>query len=147
MPRLPKKKLIQKNKIDDDLVDEKVKNHIYSKLDQNNLLAYDAGWKIFDIGFETELHDPALGRLLGQTIFDNGTIKLDPNQKHADAVETLLHEIFHVITEACGLGEPDNKTKKLVLENEELVNLISRGLIQAVRLNKDLFQEIFDGIR
>lgn len=163
MPKpLKKKKLIKKRKEvdkpitdkelneifgDDELLEDKVKNHIYSILDQKKLLTYNAGWRTFILGFETELSDPVLGRLFGQTVFDDGTIKLDPNQKNTDAVETILHEILHVITESCGLGEPDHKTKKLSITNEELVTLMTRGIIQAVRLNKDLFKEIFNGIR
>lgn len=75
-----------------------------------------------------------------------GKIFLDADLDHQAAVETLIHEIFHVLFVNCGLGgreylDRNYETEdELTIQNEDLVRRTSRQLILANKLNKELFE-------
>ena len=117
---------------------------IYKKLLDNEIVAVDAGWRVFQINLARHLFD-GLDKCHGITDFDSASITLDVDVTDDLAYETLVHEITHVILETVGCGDNYGEQKDLVSSNEKLTTLTSRGLIMFMTLNPKLFQLLLDG--
>ena len=117
---------------------------IYRKLLEQEIVSVDAGWRVFQINLAKHLYE-GLDKCHGVTDFDSATITLDMDVSDDLAYETLIHEITHVILETVGCGDNYGEQKDLVITNEKLTTLTSRGLIMFMMLNPKLFQLLLDG--
>lgn len=115
--------------------------HIYNRLVQEDITTVDAGYRKFDLKFKRTLKVDN-HKAFGSTDWDTGEICLVTNQAHVDARETLLHEIMHVVLENVGLGGHETTGIVTRRTNEEMVTLISRGLLLLMNLNPKLFSII-----
>jgi hypothetical protein len=104
----------------------------------------DAGWRSFQIIWCEDIVSDGMV-CHGLTEFDKGQIKLDISMSEELAIETVLHELSHVLLETHGLGG-GSEDKELSVKNEDAVVQISRGLLQMIRLNPELFSIIFESI-
>jgi len=117
---------------------------IYKKLVDEDLTTLDAGWKVFQFSFQKNLYE-GTDKCHGITDFDGGLIMLDVDVSDDLAYETLIHEITHVILETVGCGDNYGEQKDLVISNEKLTTLTSRGLMQFMMLNPALFELLLKG--
>ena len=117
---------------------------IYRKLLDEEIVSLDAGWRVFQINLAKHLYE-GLDKCHGVTDFDAATITLDMDVSDDLAYETLVHEVTHVILETVGCGDNYGEQKDLVITNEKLTTLTSRGLIMFMTLNPKLFQLLLDG--
>lgn len=117
---------------------------IHKKLLDNEIISIDAGWRVFQINLAKHLYE-GLDKCNGVTDFDSATITLDVDVSDDLAYETLVHEIMHVLLETVGCGDDYGEQKDLIISNEKLTTLSSRGLIMFMTLNPKLFQLLLDG--
>lgn len=117
---------------------------IHRKLLEQEIVSVDAGWRVFQINLAKHLYE-GLDKCHGVTDFDGATITLDMDVSDDLAYETLVHELTHVILETVGCGDNYGEQKDLVITNEKLTTLTSRGLIMFMTLNPKLFQLLLDG--
>lgn len=124
-------------------VSPKSKKHLFSKLKAKKIDTVDAGWRVFNIIYKTGLktaNDPCFGK----TDFDACEIYLDRGMEHGLARETLIHEVFHIMLEGCGLGGDEDDVEPLfVKNNESLTMLTSRAFLLLANLNSELFKILF----
>jgi len=102
---------------------------------KNKHMLFDAGWRMFKIVHVRDLKDGE-EKCWGHTDFDKAIISLDNSMDVNTYKETLLHEATHVILETVGFGSDESITGT----NENLTVQVSRGFLQAMRLNKELFK-------
>lgn len=117
---------------------------IHKRLLDNEIISIDAGWRVFQINLAKHLYE-GLDKCNGVTDFDAAAITLDVDVSDDLAFETLIHEITHVILETVGCGDDYGEQKDLIISNEKLTTLTSRGLIMFMTLNPKLFQLLLDG--
>ncbi len=97
----------------------------------------ETGWRQFEIAFKERIIDD--GDLVhGLVDFDKYEISLDPRMDSAFALETVLHELTHIVLENGGLGESEKGKVATKMDNEDMTILVSRGLLQLYRLNPKL---------
>ena len=114
-------------------------------------LYFDAGYRKFKIIVKDSLSDTDCD-CWGVTDFDECTISIQSTSNTEMAVETLLHEITHVLLEICGFGGHekgdlgDNYPDGYIpnASNEFLTLGVSRGLMSALNLNQELFNIILE---
>lgn len=110
-------------------------------------LHFDAGFRKFNIVVKDSVLEDGT-ECWGATDFDLGTIYLRANAEHDTARETLIHEIIHVILALVGLGGYDRAEMGEEYpdgyigptNNEHLTLCLSRGIMGAFNLNKELFE-------
>jgi|OM-RGC.v1.028489034 hypothetical protein len=102
---------------------------------KNKCMTFDSGWRVFKIVHVKDLKDGE-DKCWGHTDFDKAIISLDSSMDINTYRETLLHEITHTVLETVGYGADENVTGT----NENLTVQVSRGFLQAFRLNKELFE-------
>ncbi len=87
--------------------------------------------KIFQPG------DPQIDSEYGHFSEKRGTIGLSPEQKGGQLIDTLEHELGHLIIEEMGIAH-------LVKDEEKFVNAFARGRVALKRLNPDLERWMLD---
>ena len=110
-------------------------------------LHFDAGFRKFNIVVKDSVVEEGT-ECWGATDFDLGTIYLRGTADHDTARETVIHEITHVILAVVGLGGYDRDEMGEEYpdgyigptNNEHLTLCLSRGLMGAFNLNKELFE-------
>lgn len=110
-------------------------------------LHFDAGFRKFNIVVKDSVVEEGT-ECWGATDFDVGTIYLRGTADHDTARETVIHEITHVILAVVGLGGYDRDEMGEEYpdgyigptNNEHLTLCLSRGLMGAFNLNKELFE-------
>lgn len=112
--------------------------HIYDRLVQENITTLDAGYRKFDLKFKRSLKVDK-HKAFGSTDWDKGEICLITSQAHVDARETLLHELLHVVLDHVGLGGDEDTDMVIPRTNEQMVTLLTRGLLLLMNLNPKLF--------
>lgn len=117
---------------------------IYKRLLDSEINTVDSGWKVFQFSLQKNLHDGG-DKCHGVTDFDSGLILLDVDVSDDLAYETLIHEITHVILETVGCGDNYGEQKDLIISNEKLTTLVSRGFMQFMMLNPGLFELLLKG--
>lgn len=112
-------------------------------IDQNNIIhrilkekidIVDVGWAVFNIEFKERIIEAGV-ECHGSVNFDDYAVRLDPKTPAPLALETVMHELIHIVTMGVGYGEDMEMSK---LDNEDLTTQISRGLLQLYRLNPKL---------
>lgn len=121
-----------------------VETHIMYKLAQAELNKVDAGWREFELQAAENIIEDGHS-CHGLTDFNKAFIRLDITMDHDTALETIIHELTHVVLETVGLGGGD-EDKEISIKNEDATTLISRGFLQMMRLNPDLFDIIQESI-
>lgn len=116
-------------------------DHIYQRLYDAGIHEIDAGYRKFALVFKRTLAYKG-DKCFGVTDWDKGEISLVTTQGKEDARETLVHELMHVVLEIVGLGGHEQTGIITRRTNEELVTLISRGLLLLMNLNPHLFSII-----
>ena len=114
-------------------------------------LVFNAGFRKFSIEAKENLVE-AGNECWGSTDFDQCTIYLRANADRDTARETLIHEITHVILTTVGLGGYDREEMGEEFpdgyigptNNEHLTLCVSRGLMCAFNLNKELFEILLE---
>ena len=124
---------------------KELKNHILYRLAKAEIDTINAGWRIFQIVWAEDimLEDRACH---GLTDFDKAQIKLDIAMDEDLAIETVLHELTHLVLSTHGLGGGE-EDKELNIKNEDATTQISRGFLQLMSLNVELFDIIFATIK
>tara|TARA_R110002020_G_scaffold464430_1_gene685124 strand:+ start:678 stop:1163 length:486 start_codon:yes stop_codon:yes gene_type:complete len=116
------------------------KDHILYRILDAGILEVDSGWRKFCIKIQERIiHSGVLCH--GLTDFDECTISFDPSMKKELAVEVVVHELFHIVLESVGMGG-DEEDIISTIKNEQATTIISRGYMQLVKLNPDLFDII-----
>ena len=82
----------------------------------------------YEICFENDDFSPGA---MGRTDIKTGKILIDASMKTDIKNNTLLHEIFHIFYNSCGLSEKSTE--------EEIVEAMSNQMFSAMQNNKDLF--------
>ena len=82
----------------------------------------------YEICFENADFSPGA---MGRTDIKTGKILIDASMKTDIKNNTLLHEIFHIFYNSCGLSEKSTE--------EEIVEAMSNQMFSAMQNNKDLF--------
>ena len=114
-------------------------------------LYFDAGFRRFDIVVKENIVEGGT-ECWGSTDFDLCTIYLRAEADHDTARETLIHEITHVILAVSGFGGYDTDemggefTDGYIAptNNEHLTLCVSRGIMCAFNLNKELFSILLE---
>ena len=109
------------------------------KPSKNKPVSFNSGWRIFTIKTAKDLTEDG-EKCWGRTDFDRAIISLESFMKQETYRETLLHEVTHVVLETVGFGSDENITGT----NENLTVQVSRGLLQAFNLNKELFEYLLN---
>lgn len=132
-----------KNNSDDDL-DSSIegKNHVLYKILDAGILEVESGWRKFKIQMQERITHQG-SPCHGITDFDDCTISLDPGMKSDLALEVTIHELFHILLESVGMGG-DEEDLIYSIKNEQATSIISRGFMQLVRMNPELFEIIQD---
>jgi len=114
-------------------------------------LYFDAGFRKFEIIAKESIVEGG-AECWGSTDFDLCTIYLREHADYETARETLIHEIMHVMLAILGLGgydrdemggeHPDGYIGPT--NNEHLALCLSRGLMAAFNLNRDLFEILLE---
>ena len=115
--------------------------HIYEQLKAAGITEVDVGYKKFKLVFKRSLTYNG-NKCHGLTDWDRSEISLVLTQPDADSRETLVHELLHVVLDLVGLGGHETTGIVTRRTNEELVTLISRGLVLLMNLNPRLFSII-----
>jgi len=120
---------------------------IFKKLEEAGISTFEAGYRPFSILVVKDLQEDG-SKVWGVTDLDMCTISIEENADHETARETLLHEITHVILSLIGFGgydkeemgeeHPDGYIE--ATNNEHLTVQVSRGFLQMMRLNPELFR-------
>lgn len=110
---------------------------VYKKIEKEKIKSIDAGWKVFSLEFVDNIEHEG-DMCFGLTNFDYGFIHLKPEVSNDLAIETLLHELTHVVLEFLGLGDDTIQD----ISNEDLTTRISRGFTLLMALNPALFNAI-----
>jgi len=116
-------------------------DHIYQRLHDAGIHGIDAGYRKFTFVFKRTLTYKG-DKCFGLTDWDRGEIAFATTQAKDDARETLVHELMHVVLDLVGLGGHEQTGIITRRTNEELVTLISRGLLLLMNLNPRLFSII-----
>ena len=127
---------------------QKKKCNLLKKIDG---LYFDAGYRKFKIVVTDHLSDTGCD-CWGITDFDDCIISLQSTANTETAIETILHEITHVLLEVCGFGGHekgelgDNCPEGYIpnASNEFLTLGVSRGFMSALNLNQELFKIILE---
>ncbi len=98
----------------------------------------DFGFAEFELEFTEELlFDEKHHELAGCVEWESYKISISTKQTDNMIRETLLHEIIHVILYMFNKGEG-----LVQMQNEDLTNSITRGLLILSRLNDNLIEEL-----
>lgn len=83
--------------------------------------------------------EEAMPDLLGEVIYNEKLIKINPCQGTKEYRKTIFHEILHIILQDA--YHQDNG--KIKMDEEELVLLLEKQVYKAKRDNVKLFKELF----
>jgi len=111
---------------------------LYITLAENKITCVNAGYRKFSLQLVKSLKEDGQ-RCWGKTDFDKCEISLELTAIHDVAVETLLHEIMHIVLHLVGF-DPEDGSSSLTATNEELVSRITKGLLLINNLNRKLFK-------
>lgn len=117
------------------------KEHIVSVLAKNNVSGVDFGYDKFSIIVTKELKidgEPCWGHI----DIDKAEIHLEYNMDFNLGLVTLLHECLHAIVKITGISL-FGKEDKVVLNEEQLVRQLERGLLLFKKLNPNLTKVLF----
>lgn len=117
-------------------------HNIIIRLLEEDITELDAGWRKFLFKFKERISYHG-SPCHGLTDFDACVISLDPCMTNDLALETLIHEIYHVLLETVGLGG-DEEDLVIQAKNEHITSIISRGYMLLVKLNPKLFSLIHE---
>jgi len=120
---------------------------IFQKISEAGISSLEAGWRPFSILIIKDLYQDG-NKVWGSTDFDRCVISVEEDSDQETARETLLHEITHVILLTIGFGGYDKEEMGEqhpegyigATNNEHLTLQISRGFLQMMRLNPELFK-------
>jgi|APGre2960657373_1045057.scaffolds.fasta_scaffold114648_1 hypothetical protein len=116
-----------------------MQEHIFSKLEKENILELDAGWARFKIVITDEMDSG----VWGYTNLDTHTIFLHKSLQPGPAKEVLMHEITHVILETIGYTS-ENELAEFSATNEDMTTKISRGVLLFANLNTRLMEILLE---
>ena len=111
---------------------------LYTSLSDNKITHINAGYRKFNLQLVKNLEEEGQ-KCWGKTDFDRCQIYLELEASHDIAVETLLHEIMHVVLHFVGF-DTDEGESGITATNEELVSRITKGLMLINNLNRKLFK-------
>ena len=92
-------------------------------------------WQDFAISFCKDLGDD-FEVIEGMVCFDNGKLLLAQTEDAEDQIDTLIHEVLHIILDGAYLGAEEEIDGKHSLSNEELVRQITPSMVHFLRNNK-----------
>jgi len=114
------------------------KFHILDELQSRGIDSINAGYRSYALELRKAITEKG-DACWGICDFHKGYIHITRGQDHESARETLLHELTHLVLEMVGLGSIDEEDSVRVKTNEEITTLVSRGFLQLMNLNPELF--------
>jgi hypothetical protein len=116
-----------------------MQEHIFDKLEKEDLLRINIGWAIFKIIITDEMDSG----VWGYTNLDTHTIFLHKSLQSGPAKEVLMHEITHVILETIGYTS-ENELAEFSSSNEDMTTKTSRGILLFLNLNKRFMEALIE---
>ena len=120
---------------------KKTKSALIQELEDNEVYAIDAGWRVFPMVFLTSLHSEKGEKLDGLTSFSPCVVQIHKDQTEEGLRETIIHELYHIIAVTVGL-DPE-ESEEFEVKNEDLVLQMSRGTMLFQRLNPKLWEILY----
>ena len=119
----------------------KTKSALMQELEDKEVYAIDAGWRVFTMVLLTSLHSEKGEKLDGLTSFSPCVVQIHKYQTEEGIRETIIHELYHIIAVTVGL-DPE-AAEEFEVKNEDLVLQMSRGSMLFQRLNPKLWEILY----